>query len=117
MLNRSVEAFLTVRQKIKDHEEAKKILKKEEKILLNNIISAMTAAEEDLIKVANDLYIYKEDKISYKSLSKKQFNVELDKFVKEENVSPELVRRILNLKTGEGVKRSKLKILNKLPDK
>ncbi|QHR78550.1 hypothetical protein KM759_gp140 [Lymphocystis disease virus 4] len=116
MLSRSVEAFLTVRQKIKDHEEAKKILKKEEKILLNDIVSAMTDAEEDLIKVADDLYIYKEDKISYKTLSKKQFNIELDKFIREENISPDLVQRILSLKTGDGVKRSRLKILNKSPE-
>ncbi|AAU11068.1 hypothetical protein LDVICp225 [lymphocystis disease virus-China] len=116
MLSRSVEAFLTVRRKIKEHEEAKKILKKEEKLLLNDIVSAMTEAEEDLIKVADDLYIYKEDKISYKTLSKKQFDVELDKFIREENISSDLVQRILNLKNGESVKRSRLKILNQSPN-
>lgn len=117
MLNRSIEAFLTIRRKLKDNEEAKKILKKEEKLLLTDIIESMNSVEENLIKVADDIYIYKEDRVSYKTLSKKQFDIELDRFVREEKISPRLIRRILNLKTGESVKRSRLKILNKLPDK
>ncbi|NP_078646.1 hypothetical protein LCDV1gp022 [Lymphocystis disease virus 1] len=115
MVSRSIDAFLSIKQKIKNHNEAGKILKQEEHLLLHEIINLMTSANETLIKVAEDIYIYKEDKLSYKTVSKKKFNTALKQLSEEEHISDAAIKKILNLKLGERVCKARLKILNERP--